>query len=806
VEAIKQSFLDNLLCIRSRTITRATLSDLYLALAYTVRDRVLHKAVDMVRNRIRGDTKIVCYLSAEFLLGPHLANNLLNLGLEGPVRRALAELGLCLEDILEQEPEPGLGTGGLGRLAACFLDSMATLGVPAIGYGIRYEFGIFNQVIQDGWQVEVTDKWLRLGNPWEIARPESALDIKLGGRTETWRDDRGQQRARWVPQHVIKAVPYDTIIPGYGAAGCNFLRLWKAEAVESFNVAAFNVGDYYHAVEEKVNSENISEILYPNDEQVQGKRLRLEQQFFLVSSTLQNLIRLHLSQGRRLDSFHQRFALQLNDTHPSLAVPEMMRLLVDEYQMAWEPAWEITREALSYTNHTLMAEALEKWPVDLLGGVLPRHVEIIFEINRRFLEEVAAKYPGDGARAARMSLIDESPPRSIRMAHLACVGTHAVNGVSELHTELLKAHLLADFHQLWPDKISNKTNGVTPRRFLLLSNPRLAGLITSRIGKEWVTNLDLLRKLEPLAESAEFAAAWQRVKHENKRELADLIRRRAGVEVDPASMFDVQVKRLHEYKRQHLNALHIITLYNRIRRDPKMDVVPRTFLFGGKAAPGYYLAKLMIKLIHCLADVVNRDADVAGRLKVAFFPDFNVTNGQWIYPAADLSEQISTAGKEASGTGNMKFALNGAVTIGTLDGANVEIRQEVGEDNFFLFGLTAPQVTERKARGYRPSEVLAGDEELRASIDAIGSGRLSRGDRGLFAPLVEALLGRDDYMVLADYRSYVDCQEAVSAAFRDQARWTRMSILNTARVGKFSSDRTIREYCRDIWHVTGNGG
>src|SRR5215510_10299831 len=801
VEALKQAFRDNLFYIQGRHPRTATRNDLYLAVAYSVRDRLLHRFITSLDKLLRQDVRAVCYFSAEFLLGPHLGNNLLNLGITEAARQALASYEIELTDLLEQEEEPGLGNGGLGRLAACYLDSLATLGVPAIGYGIRYEFGIFDQELHDGWQVERTDKWLHLGNPWEIARAEVSHEVKLGGHTEAYRDDDGRYCVRWTPERVVKGVAYDTFIPGYGVDSCSLLRLWSAEAAESFDFAAFNVGDYYGAVEEKMTSENISKVLYPNDEPLQGKQLRLEQQYFFVSCSLQDMIRLYLARGERLEQFHETFTAQLNDTHPSIAVAELMRLLVDEHQMDRDHAWEVTRKTLAYTNHTLLPEALEKWALPLFARVLPRHVEIIYEINRRFLGDVWERYPGDESRVQRLSLIDERGERAVRMANLACVGSHAINGVAALHTDLLKRDVLRDFCEIWPEKFSNKTNGVTPRRFLVLSNPQLTRLISDTIGEHWITHLDDLRQLEASADNADLQRRWRQIKLDNKHALAARIVQRTGIQVNPASLFDIQVKRLHEYKRQHLNMLYAMTLYNRLKRDPNADMTPRTVIFGGKAAPGYFMAKLIIKLITSVADVVNADPEVGDRLKVVFFPNFNVQNSQWIYPAADLSEQISTAGKEASGTGNMKFAMNGALTIGTLDGANVEIRDTVGPENFFLFGLTAEQVEQRKAEGYVPRSIYESNAELREAIDLIDSGFLSDGDRSLFRPLVESLLTRDDYMLLADYQGYVECQQCVSEAYRDQENWTRMSILNSARVGRFSSDRSIRDYCRDIWEV-----
>jgi starch phosphorylase len=800
-EALRQAIVDHLRYLLGRSVENASHNDWYFALAYAVRDRVLHRWVPTASLLRSAGTRTVSYLSAEFLMGPHLSNNLVTLGIESAVREALAPFNVELKDVLSQEEEPGLGNGGLGRLAACFLDSLATLSVPAIGYGIRYEFGIFDQTIRDGWQVEIADEWLRHGNPWEVHRPDYSYPVFFGGSTETWIDASGGYRVRWLPDRVVTGVAYDTPVAGFRGDGLAMLRLFRAEAPESFDFRAFNRGDYWGAVADTVRSETISKVLYPNDDPAQGKQLRLEQQYFFVSCALQDMLRLHAMRGEALERFHLNWAVQMNDTHPAIAVAELMRLLVDENLMDWDAAWEITRQTLGYTNHTLLPEALEKWPLPLFQSLLPRHLEIIYEINRRFLDEVRSRYPGDADRVRRMSLIDESGPRFVRMAHLATVGSHAVNGVARLHSELLRNEVLNDFCEFYPERFHNVTNGVTPRRFMLLSNPRMSELITNAIGDDWVCRPEELRRLEALASDPAFQDSWRAVKRENKERLAAMVRRRAGVTIDPAALFDIQVKRIHEYKRQHLNVLHIITLYNRLRRDRSRNVPPRVFLFGGKAAPGYFLAKLIIKLVHSVAEVVNRDPAVAGRLAVAFLPDFNVTNSQPIYPAADLSEQISTAGKEASGTGNMKFALNGALTIGTLDGANVEIREEVGTENFFLFGLTAAEVVQRRSAGYRPWEVYESDPELKETIDLIANGNFSRGDANLFRPLVDSLLGRDEYLLLADYRSYVDCQERVSAAYADSAAWTRMSIVNTARMGKFSSDRAIRDYCRLIWNI-----
>ena len=803
-DAIAQALIDNLRFLQAKLPQHATRRDWYMALAYTVRDRMLDQYMATVNAITSRDTatKVVAYLSAEFLVGPHLGNGLINLGMWEAAAEAVSRVGQDLSALLEEEEEPGLGNGGLGRLAACYMDSLATLNIPAIGYGIRYEFGIFDQAIRDGWQVELTDKWLRFGNPWEIVRAEIAFEVKLGGRTEHGRDEHGQYHVRWIPDHVVRGVAYDTPVPGYQAPIANLLRLWKAEATESFDFDAFNVGDYYRAVNEKVASETISKVLYPNDEPEIGKRLRLGQQYFFVSCSLQDMIRLHLATGKRLDEFDAWWAAQLNDTHPSIAVAELMRLLVDEHAMDWDQAWEITQRTCGYTNHTLLAEALETWPLPLFGRLLPRHLEIIYEINRRFLDDVRRRHPGDENLVRRVSLIDEAGEKYVRMAHLATVGSHTINGVAALHTDLLKRTVLKDFYALAPDRFLNVTNGVTPRRWIVLSNPKLTELITQHIGHRWISALEEeLVRIEPLADDADFQQKWRAVKADNKQVLARFIKDRTGISVNPESLFDIQVKRLHEYKRQLLNVLHLVTLYHRHKRVPGTTIAPRTVLFGGKAAPGYRMAKLIIRLINGVAGVINTDPAVSESLRVVFLPDFNVKNGQRVYPAADLSEQISTAGKEASGTGNMKFALNGALTIGTLDGANVEIRDAVGHENFFLFGLTATEVEQVKAGGYNPRGIYESNAELREAIDLIAAGVFSNGDRELFRPLVDSLLTRDDYLVLADYQAYIDAQQRAGEAYGDQGTWARMSILNSARVGRFSSDRSIREYCRDIWNV-----
>ncbi len=800
-DAIKNALLDDLFYMQGKFPALATKNDYYMALAYAVRDRMLQRWISTAAAYTKQASRTVAYLSAEFLMGPHLGNNLINLNIFDTVRDAVTELGLDFEKLLAQEEEPGLGNGGLGRLAACFIDSLATLEVPAIGYGIRYEFGIFHQEIIDGWQIEKTDKWLRKGNPWELVRPEWAVDVKFGGTTEKYIDQHERLRVRWVPHKIVSGVPYDTLILGYRTNTANTLRLWRSEAPESFDFAVFNAGDYYGAVNQKVTSENLSKVLYPNDQELRGKELRLEQQYFFVSCSLQDMLRIIIRQKLPIEKFHEKFAVQLNDTHPAVAIAELMRLLVDEYVMPWADAWAITTKTFAYTNHTLLPEALERWSLAVFGKVLPRHLQIIYEINAHFLEEVRIRFMGDDARIQRLSLIDETGERYVRMAHLACVGSHAINGVAALHTELLKKDVLKDFNEMWPQKFSNKTNGVTPRRWMVLCNPKLSDLVTEHIGDGWIKDLSQLKRLEPLADDAGFRARWHAIKQHNKRAFAALARARTGIVADPDSLFDVLVKRIHEYKRQHLKVLHIVSLYHAIKSNPSLAVQPRTFIFGGKAAPGYHLAKLMIKLITSVGDVVNRDPDVRDRLKVVFLPNFNVTNGQRVYPAADLSEQISTAGKEASGTGNMKFSMNGALTIGTLDGANIEIREEVGAENFFLFGLSTAEVYEHKARGYRPVDFYNANRSLREVIDLIRSGFFSRGDTELFRPLIDGLMYEDPYMLFADFQSYIDCQERVDAVYRDTERWTRMSILNSARSGKFSSDRTIQEYCADIWRV-----
>jgi len=800
-ETFKQAVLDNLMYLQARYPAIAMTQNWYIALAHSVRDRMLERWVNTVKAYAARDVKVACYFSAEFLIGPQLGNNLMCLGIEDAARTAIGELGQDLDTLLAYENEPGLGSGGLGRLAACYLDSLAALGLPAMGYGIRYEFGIFDQAIRDGWQVEATDKWLQQGNPWEIVRPEVGWYVNFGGRTERFIDSEGRTGVRWMPGSRVKGIACDIPVPGYRINTCNTLRLWRSEAVESFDFRDFNVGDYYGAVREKMMSETLSKVLYPNDEPEAGKRLRLAQQYFFVSCSLQDMLRLLQMKGEPPERFADLFAAQLNDTHPALAVAELMRLLVDEHRLEWDKAWELTQRALAYTNHTLLPEALETWGLPLFAELLPRPLEIIYEINRRFLDGVRRVYPGDDARVARMSLIEEGGEKRVRMANLAVVGSHKVNGVAQLHSELLKETVLRDFAELWPDRFCNVTNGVTPRRFLRLGNPALASLLDETVGEAWITDLARLEALEPHADDSAFRERWRAVKRLNKERLARHVLERTGISIDPSALFDVQVKRIHEYKRQHLNVLHVIAAYRRLLQNPERAVAPRCFVFAGKAAPGYAMAKLIIRLINGVAETVNADPVVAGRIKVVFLPNFSVKNAQLVYPAADLSEQISTAGKEASGTGNMKFMMNGALTIGTLDGANVEIREEVGADRFFLFGLTAADVERMQRQGYRPGEYLERDPELRAALDLIADGRFSRGDREMFRPLVDNLRRSDPFFVLADFAAYAATQERVAAAWLDRDAWTRMSIANVARSGKFSSDRAIREYATRIWSL-----
>ncbi len=801
VDGFKRALMDNLYYIRGQGAQTAGPNDIYVALAYTVRDHLMdgwRRTADLYA---QARPKFVYYLSAEYLLGRQLAQNMLYTGTTELARQALAELGYDLDALIELEPEPGLGNGGLGRLAACFLDSMATLGIPCVGYGIRYEFGIFKQSFRDGWQAESPDEWLYHGNPWEFEQPDRLVQVGFGGATERYTDAQGRDRVRWTPGETVLGEPYHTLVPGFRSGTVNMLRLWRARASQEFNFQLFDGGDYIRAVAEKIRSENITKVLYPNDNTPEGRELRLRQQYFFVACSIHDIIRRFLAFHAEWASFPETAVIQLNDTHPVIAIAELMRVLTDDHGLEWDAAWAITTRSFGYTLHTLLPEALEKWPVSLFERLLPRHLEIIYAINQRLLDEVGARFPGDGDRIVRMSLIEEGYERTVRMAHLGATGSFALNGVSALQSGLLRERTLRDFYELWPEKFTNVTNGVTPRRFVRLANPRLAGLITPLIGDGWLTDLEELRRLEPYADDAGFRRQWMAVKQANKTALAAALGRWTGISVAPDSLFDMMVKRLHEFKRNLLKTLHIITLYHRLIADPGLELLTRTFIFAAKAAPGYHMAKLIIKLTNSVAEVVNRDPVVAGRLRVVFVPNFNVTVGEWLYPAADISEQISLAGKEASGTGNMKFALNGALTAGTLDGANIEIREWVGAENFFLFGLTAPEVFALKAAGYRPRDYYEQNEELRATLDSIAGGEFSDGDATLFRPIVESLLDHDEYMLLADYASYLQSQDAIEAAYRDPARWARMSILNAARCGFFSSDRAIRQYAQTIWRV-----
>ncbi len=797
---LQRSFLAHVSYSRAKGWGTATALDRFMAIATAVRDRLTERWVATQRTYDQRDVKRVCYLSAEYLLGRALGNNLIALGMMDAARDALSELGVSLVDLLEVEADAGLGNGGLGRLAACFLDSMATLGYPGVGYGIRYEFGIFTQDIVSGHQVERADEWLKFGNPWEFVRPELSIPVRLYGRVEHGTRPDGSPTAHWVDGKTVLGVPYDTPVAGFGTNTVNTLRLWQARASDEFDFRLFNAGDYERSVVEKNDSETISKVLYPNDNFQAGKELRLKQEYFFVACALADILRRFLKKPRDLRDLPHFVAIQLNDTHPAVAVPELLRLLVDEHGLAPDVAWDITVKVMGYTNHTLLAEALEVWPVSLFERLLPRHLEIIYEINQRFLRTVQIKHPFDVDRQRRMSLIEEGVEKKVRMANLAVVGSHSVNGVAALHTELLKRQVMPDFAEMFPAKFNNKTNGVTPRRWLLLCNPDLAQLITSRIGPAWVTDLDQLRALEPLATDPQFTDEFRRVKMANKKRLALHVQEEGGLALDTSAIFDVQIKRLHEYKRQLLNALHVVWLWMRARENPSAVVHPRTFLFGAKAAPGYQLAKSIIRLINGIGEVVNADAGQTG-IQVVFLPNYRVSLAERIIPAADVSEQISTAGKEASGTGNMKLALNGALTIGTLDGANIEIRDAVGKENFFLFGLTADQVEATLARGYRPRSIVEQDPELKAVLDLVGSGFFSPEDRTTFRPLVDELLNEDRFLVLADFRAYVEAQQRVVEAYLKTNDWTRMAILNVARVGRFSSDRTIREYAKDIWGI-----
>ncbi len=801
-EGVFDGMTEHLFFTIGKLAPTASRHDLYMALSYAVRDRLMTRylaSLEAIRARPQ---KTVAYLSAEFLIGPQLNNNLLNLGIQKEAETALRRFGIeSIDELLEVEEEPGLGNGGLGRLAACYMESLATLQVPATGYGIRYEFGIFNQLIRDGWQVEVTDKWLKGGWPWELPQPGDACFVGFGGRTESYTDDKGNYRSRWIPAEHAIGVPHDVPVLGYRVNTCDRLRLWRADATESFDFYAFNIGDYYGAVEEKVGTETLSKVLYPNDGTDEGRRLRLKQQHFFVSCSLQDMLRSLDNRGLAIVDFAKYWTVQLNDTHPAIAVAELMRLLIDDRHLDWEMAWDITSRSVAYTNHTLLPEALEKWDLALFASLLPRHLELIYEINRRFLQQVRLRYPGNEAMQRKLSIIDEDGGKAVRMAHLATIGAHHVNGVAALHSDLVKRQLFPEFAELWPEKFTNVTNGVTPRRWLALANPELAELLNQQVGPDWITSMESLTKLEERQNDTGFLETWGATKLTVKRKLASYIHRNTGVLVDPSSLFDVQVKRIHEYKRQHLNALQVISQYLRIKNGQAGDMAPRTVIFGGKAAPGYYMAKLIIRFINGIAETVNADPDMDGRLRVVFLPDYNVKLGEQVYPASDLSEQISTAGKEASGTGNMKFAMNGALTIGTLDGANVEIRERVKEENFFLFGNTESEIEALRQSGYNPAEIVSSIPELAEAVRLVESGHFSHGDGELFRPLLDNLTGSDPFFVMADFADYLRVQDEVSRAWSDRQRWNKMSLLNTARAGFFSSDRSIREYCQSIWKV-----
>jgi len=772
---------------------KASLHDFYMALSYAVRDQMMTYWLDMKPPT----NKEVAYLSAEFLIGPQLNTNLISLGIRDEAKEALEAYGYTLNQILDVAEEPGLGNGGLGRLAACYMESLATLEVPATGYGIRYKYGIFKQQIRDNQQIEVTDNWLHGEWPWELCRPDESVTVGFGGRVENYVSDRGNYRVRWVPEEQVIAVPYDVLQLGYKVNSCNRLRLWRADATETFDFYAFNIGDYMGSVEQSVTSETISKVLYPNDGTDQGKELRLKQQFFFVSASLQDMFRSLDKRGYKIEDFPHYWQVQLNDTHPAVAVAELMRLLVDERHIEWDQAWEITTKSVAYTNHTLLPEALEKWDLRLFKTLLPRHMEIIYEINRRFLQVVRLHYPGDDSKLEKMSIIDEHGNKAVRMAHLATVGSHHINGVAALHSELVKTKLMPEFYDLWPHKFTNVTNGVTPRRWLASCNSGLAEVLDDYVGLDWITNMDALNTLETSQNDPQLLEKFGEAKIVGKHNLATYIFDNLGIAVDPSSIFDVQVKRIHEYKRQHLLALWIVNQYLRIKNGA--DVVPRTVIFGGKAAPGYYMAKLIVQFICHIAEVVNNDPDMDGKLRVVFLPNYSVKLGELVYPAADLSEQISTAGKEASGTGNMKFQMNGALTIGTLDGANVEIRDLVGEDNFFLFGHDEKGIADLWEHGYDPKQHMS--SELWEVINLIKGGHFSHGDKEMFEPLINNLLYHDPFCVFADFSDYLDAQDRVSRAWTNRERWNRMSIINTARSGFFSSDRSIRDYCSKIWSI-----
>jgi starch phosphorylase len=803
VNAIKENIIHHLMSFQGRDPERSGARDVYMALAYTMRDLMVEKWISTQKTFYAKQKKRVYYLSLEFLIGRSLGNSVTNLGIIEDVKQAVEELGFDMAEIRDQEEDAALGNGGLGRLAACFMDSIATLKIPAYGYGIRYEYGLFFQKLVDGYQVEGPDNWLQNGTPWEFERSMPVFAVQFFGNVSGYQDENGRYRAKWLNTKDVMAKASDIMVPGYKNDHVINMRLWSAYASRELDLTDFSRGDYIGAVESKVSSETISKILYPPDHNYAGQELRLKQQYFFVAATFQDIMRRYKKNNSTFDKFTDRVAVQLNDTHPSIAIPELMRLLLDIEGLVWEEAWDITVKTFGFTNHTLMPEALERWTVDMMARVLPRHLQIIYEINRRFLEELAQKYPGNERKLRDLSIIEEGPVKMVRMAHLAIIGSHSVNGVAELHSQLLKDRIFPDFHEFFPGKFNSKTNGITPRRWLLDVNPELSLLISSKIGPDWITDLDQLRGLEPYVDGPEFCSEWRRIKLNNKIHLAEYIDKTCNVSVDPHSMFDIQVKRIHEYKRQLLNALHLIYFYHRIVHGEADNIAPRTAVFAGKAAPSYWRAKLIIKLITSIGDVVNKDPRVKDRLKVVFLPNYNVSQAEIIMPAADLSEQISTAGTEASGTGNMKFALNGALTIGTLDGANIEIREEVGDENIFIFGMTAEEAEfERKNISRTPWQICERNEGIANVIESIGDGSFSNGDKGLFKPLVDSLMDKHDpYLLLLDFESYIDCQNKVGDAFQDVDTWTRKAILNVARMGKFSTDRTIKQYSEEIWGI-----
>ncbi len=803
VQAIKENIIHHLMSFQGRDPERSGARDVYKALAYTMRDILVQKWISTQKNYYAKEKKRVYYLSLEFLIGRSLGNSMTNLGILEDARQAVEELGFDMAEIRDQEEDAALGNGGLGRLAACFMDSIATLKIPAYGYGIRYEYGLFFQELVDGYQVEGPDNWLQNGTPWEFERTMPVFRVQFFGNVSSYVDENGHYRAKWVNTRDVMARASDIMVPGFMNDHVINMRLWSAHSSRELDLADFSRGDYIKAVESKVSSETISKVLYPPDHNYAGQELRLKQQYFFVAATFQDIMRRFKKKHKAFDKFTERVAVQLNDTHPAIAIPELMRILLDLEGLEWAKAWHICVNTFAFTNHTLMPEALERWPVDMIGRVLPRHLEIIFEINRRFLNEVAQRYPGNDRRLRDLSIIEEGSPKMVRMAHLAVIGSHSVNGVAELHSQLLKDKIFPGFNEFFPGRFNSKTNGITPRRWLLDINPELSALISERIGAGWITDLDQLRGLEGAVDDPEFCRRWQEIKMRNKEHLAAYILRTTDVAVNPASMFDIQVKRIHEYKRQLLNALHLIHLYHRIVHGQAEGVTPRTAVFAGKAAPSYWRAKLIIKLITSIGEVVNNDPRVRDRLKVVFLPNYNVSQAEIVMPAADLSEQISTAGTEASGTGNMKFSLNGALTIGTLDGANVEIREEVGEENFFIFGFTAEEAEfERKNPSRTPEQICRENPEIGEVLESIADGSFAGGDQELFRPIYDSLMNRHDpYLLLLDLDSYLNCQKLVGEAFQDTATWTRKAILNVARMGKFSTDRTIRQYAEEIWGI-----